>query len=633
MEYLEESRITQICSALKIIMKDKKIINGSITEAVDTAIDSMLNTYSDKMRITKIKSTVTNEQIIEKILNSFSTVELGTNEELYDSRISKVVQYGSSVGLTAAESICAYITQLILKSFHQSGSETSVASFSARMREIIDASTKRKTVSSYMFFKTQQNFDQIYSLTKEICYLQMGDIILDTIVIPRTEIKDIWYEYLTPEEKNIKSKYVSRFTLAVDLMYEHGIDIEFISKILKEKLGNVNFIPGPNSTGILDLFVDVSNLDLDEDNTEMLNINMKLKDILEIGLKGYKGIKQIYPKSVGIIDNCVVKEIPRLNGKYLVLNHRLMKRYGITVEKILSILDLHNFSAELSYPGIFCNTDFDVLQTIKDNIKAQKDNPQEFDFNRLFYAKLEGTNLREILKRKDIIPGLCYSTDFTELRELFGIEACRLLLTLEFQELVEDSQGEVNPRHIQLLFDLMTFRGALSAINFTGFSKTQQGIISKVSYERGNAILTKASGIGLKDEFINENNFITASNISTGIVTGQIPSQLFSKLERKDKDFSEPKDYLQKLKSLQKQGLQIDPSLFEKYLLLNQDNTIEGENSMISKKEVIKSPTVKHGVYIMDSKSKQPELKFKNKNIKETDIVIDNTESSEFMLF
>jgi hypothetical protein len=199
---------------------------------------------------------------------------------------------------------------------------------------------------------------------------------------------------------------------------------------------------------------------------------------------------------------------------------------------------------------------------------------------------------------------------------------------VEFQELVEDSQGEVNPRHIQLLFDLMTFRGALSAINFTGFSKTQQGIISKVSYERGNAILSKAAGIGIKDEFINKDNYITASNISTGIVTGQIHSKLFTELKPTTAD---PKDYLNKLKNLQKQGITIDQELFNNYLSDQSTGGVSGEIRMVTSKKVIDSPKVKHGVYIMDSKSKQPDLIFKNKIVKETDIHADISETNEFL--
>lgn len=125
---------------------------------------------------------------------------------------------------------------------------------------------------------------------------------------------------------------------------------------------------------------------------------------------------------------------------------------------------------------------------------------------------MEGANLQELA----VLPGVdatrCTSNDIHEIMDVFGIEATRLALFEEFNEVF--SQETVNYHHLALLADTMTYTGRIVAVNRFGISKTEAGVLAKSSFEETAKHLFNAA-VGA--------SFDDMRGVSANIMFGQKP--------------------------------------------------------------------------------------------------------------
>jgi DNA-directed RNA polymerase beta' subunit len=123
----------------------------------------------------------------------------------------------------------------------------------------------------------------------------------------------------------------------------------------------------------------------------------------------------------------------------------------------------------------------------------------------------EGSNLTEILTNNCVDFTRTYTNDILEFYEIFGIEATRELI---FRELSKVFSGKKpNIRHIQMLSDVMTYRGILMQIERHGLNKNPEvGPLSKASFEEVMNIITNAAVFGEKDNM---------KGVSANIFAGQ----------------------------------------------------------------------------------------------------------------
>ena len=125
--------------------------------------------------------------------------------------------------------------------------------------------------------------------------------------------------------------------------------------------------------------------------------------------------------------------------------------------------------------------------------------------------KTSGSNLLDILSDDDIDNTRTITNDIIEFHDIFGIEATRELLYRELFKVY--SEKGPNPRHIQLLSDIMTYRGKFMQIDRHGLNKNSEiGPIAKASFEEVMNIFTKASLFAEKDNM---------KGVSANILAGQ----------------------------------------------------------------------------------------------------------------
>ena len=125
--------------------------------------------------------------------------------------------------------------------------------------------------------------------------------------------------------------------------------------------------------------------------------------------------------------------------------------------------------------------------------------------------KTSGSNLIDILADDAVDISRTITNDILEFHEIFGIEATRELIYRELMKVYRSNNP--NPRHIQMLSDIMTYRGKLMQIDRHGLNKNSEiGPIAKASFEEVMNIFTKAALFAEKDNM---------KGVSANILAGQ----------------------------------------------------------------------------------------------------------------
>ncbi|KAA8646534.1 hypothetical protein EYZ11_004827 [Aspergillus tanneri] len=110
---------------------------------------------------------------------------------------------------------------------------------------------------------------------------------------------------------------------------------------------------------------------------------------------------------------------------------------------------------------------------------------------------VEGYGLRDCMTTLGV-DGLRTSTNnVMEMREVLGIEAARTTITQEISEVMKDM--DIDPRHMQLLADVMTYKGDVLGITRFGLAKMRDSVLQLASFEKTADHLFDAGGAGRTD--------------------------------------------------------------------------------------------------------------------------------------
>jgi len=126
----------------------------------------------------------------------------------------------------------------------------------------------------------------------------------------------------------------------------------------------------------------------------------------------------------------------------------------------------------------------------------------------------EGTNLLDLATIPGVDPLRNFSNDIHEVLEVFGIEAVRVSLYEEFNEVFKSGGEAVNYHHMITLVDTMTYLGRIMEANRFGMNKGENGILAKSSFEETSKILFNAA---ISADFDN------MKGVSANIMFGQKP--------------------------------------------------------------------------------------------------------------
>ena len=99
------------------------------------------------------------------------------------------------------------------------------------------------------------------------------------------------------------------------------------------------------------------------------------------------------------------------------------------------------------------------------------------------YAVLvEGYGLQACMTTEGVIGIKCKTNSVLECRDVLGIEAARTTIAEEINSVMKDMN--IDPRHMQLLADVMTYKGEILGITRFGMSKMRDSVLQLASFEK-----------------------------------------------------------------------------------------------------------------------------------------------------
>lgn len=126
---------------------------------------------------------------------------------------------------------------------------------------------------------------------------------------------------------------------------------------------------------------------------------------------------------------------------------------------------------------------------------------------------VEGYGLRACMTTEGVIGTKCTSNSVMECKDVLGIEAARTTIAKEIGAVMGDMG--IDPRHMQLLADVMTYKGEVLGITRFGLSKMRDSVLQLASFEKTPDHLFDAAA-GMKSDLI--------EGVSECIIMGQTMS-------------------------------------------------------------------------------------------------------------
>ena len=505
--------------------KPRKLTEDEIQDILSVVpnIKSPADTVSDDN--TKSMKVLFREQLQDIEITPLGISEL--KEEIVRQFQFSVIQPGTTVGITAAESAGRMTTQSALNSFHSSGSSKNVSGGVKRIEELINASKEPKKPSCTMFFKNEYlSFDDIIIKKRpQITEVNVGNLVLGNPDIEN--YKDIvepdWYDiYKILVRKDFKSNFVLRLDIDVNMLYAYKLTMQDVSSAIEQD-GSVIAVYSPMSVGKIDIYPVESLISsrLSEkgivslENSSLVFLStIVIPHLDQLKISGVSGIKQIYPVEAPVWQIVKEEQKSKNNTWFLILNTVRMKITGIGVDRLVKLCEISGIKVnKVRENYIAVESETSPSKVVRDLIEKDNQEEKEYEkkrkeeklpprevtdinlYSKIVYADSTGSNLTDLLSNPDIDSTRTFSNNVHEIREALGIEAARSFLIKEFID-VFGTEGYINPRHVVLLVDYMTSLGLVYGVTFTGVSRQPIGSLEKASYEKAMDVFKEAASFG-----------------------------------------------------------------------------------------------------------------------------------------
>ncbi len=128
---------------------------------------------------------------------------------------------------------------------------------------------------------------------------------------------------------------------------------------------------------------------------------------------------------------------------------------------------------------------------------------QSIDPEKIEYEVVsEGSNFMQLLRIPGVDSQRTYTNHIHEIADTLGIEAARNAILKEAQDVMDKQGLEVDPRHIMLVSDLMTFTGDIRQIGRHGISGETSSVLVRAAFEVTVKHLLEASIRGEADNLV-----------------------------------------------------------------------------------------------------------------------------------
>jgi DNA-directed RNA polymerase II subunit RPB1 len=372
------------------------------------------------------------------------------------------VHPGEMVGVLAAQSIGEPTTQLTLNTFHSAGTaKANATSGVPRIEELLGASPNPKRPSNTVY------------LAKDI-FTSQDAAVAKMKEIQKTTLRDI--------TKSVRIYYDPKIVVGNTAIEE---DREILELYERFSLDPEN-APDCRSPWIL---------------------RLELNDI-EQDARGIRDLTKIEAK---LRMNPSLKIVECLHSDSSA--EKIVLRIGFSPESAKNPIQLRYLEDKV-LDTVLTGVD-DIgrvhLRAIK-NEMIENDQIGGYSSIEQYVLDVEGTNLYDLMNFPGVDPTRTFSNDIHEIREVFGIEAARLALYEEINEVF--SAEKVNYHHLAVLVDTMTFTGRIVPVSRFGMKKNETGVLAKSSFETTSKVMFDAAVWG---------EFDSMRGVSANIMFGQKP--------------------------------------------------------------------------------------------------------------
>jgi len=177
----------------------------------------------------------------------------------------------------------------------------------------------------------------------------------------------------------------------------------------------------------------------------------------------------------------------------IVINKKSLKQTHSSIGKIVERLNELGFDVKESSGSItldVSNYGFREIYQLKEKLKNTiisgiKGIAQILIVKRgkNFAVVTLGTNMKEIIKLKEIDKNKVISNDLHEVAGILGIEAARQLIINEIEEVLNSQGLDINKRHLKLAADAMTNTGEVKGVTRMGIIAQKASILARATFE------------------------------------------------------------------------------------------------------------------------------------------------------
>ena len=358
-----------------------------------------------------------------------------------------LIDYGTSVGIIAAQCVCEPMTQYVLNARHRAGQGGTKTDAIVRIQEIIGAKETKSMKKPHMLIMTKREFENDKIKVQEIANsIEMMDF---KHFIDSTHI--FFEEYGKPVHPNFK----------------HEADI--IKEIEKHNYGQK--IPGDLAKWCIRFGINKEELISKSMKLETLiiAINKACPDLFTINTP--KNSDKIFIRCYIRIVN--IKETNNYYDDYLIPLMNKIK--NVVVRGVRDIISA---------------TVIDVVRNVK--------NPDgSIEIKKIYGIQGVGSNLREILSHPLIDPYRTQSDSIKDTESIFGITAVRNKIINEMMMTLDG----LNHVHCTIFADEMVYSGSVTSIQKTGLQKRENANITlRLSFQTPVQVMQSAAIDGLVDK-------------------------------------------------------------------------------------------------------------------------------------
>lgn len=348
-----------------------------------------------------------------------------STEFVYDFTVEKTRNFQIFNGINVADT------------FHKAGSSDKQPVVS-KFSDLLNVTTKPKSPSYMVYFNTGNKTVQELRKTVNHSIVQLTcKKITVSVEICIDKKEEPWYPLyyaLTGnDEENLTYTDCISLKINMDILYEYKLTLKKICQVIEKEYTDVKCIYSPDCYGKINIYVDTSKIDLEQEQLTFITQD---------------NYREVYLEEVvlPVINGIIVCGIPGIMAMYFLKDDK---------------------------------TGEWIVETENSREKVQKGLSQERRYKDLLTLPIVDMTRTVSNKVWDI-----YYT--------FGIEATRQYMIEEFSKIMEG----INLCHVMLLVDKMTYMGVLSSISRYTMRHEDSGALSKASFEETLDVLTMAGVYG-----------------------------------------------------------------------------------------------------------------------------------------